>query len=256
MTLIKDYTHIDVCRNALEDNNTFTYFKSIPEFIKILEHTSEYYGNEYIKLIFSEHGDLANKLDWKKLTENDLIGNPIIINFLQLKDYIKIGDCYYSPSTIYYIYRGLDIISRILNNDVDNNVLEIGGGYGGQCKLIIDIAKMLNIEIKNYGIIDLEYPSKLQNKYLNYFKYDNIQFFEFEHITDLSVFEKYNKLISIYALSEFEIDIQEYYIRNILKNSTNYYILCNVYMKNNFFKTNKLIDALPNIGRYHKILLK
>jgi hypothetical protein len=255
MTKFHDYTHIDICKNALFNISIYNNFKRIPEYTKILEHTTEYFGIEYIKLIFSEHEKYAKLLDWKKLKENDLIGNPNLSNFIILKDYLNIDDCIFSPSTIYYIYRGLDIIDKILVND-NINILEIGGGYGGQCKLIIDMCSMLGININKYGIIDLESASKLQDKYLSTFEYKNVEFFEYENIKNFDDFKLYNNLISVYALSEFEVDVQDYYINNIIKYMDNIYILCNVQIDNTYFSDCKLIEGLPEVGRYHKLIYK
>jgi hypothetical protein len=146
----------------------------MPEYTKILEHTTEHYGHEYIKLMFDEFDREVLLLDWTKLKENDSIGNPNIVNFSELNPYLILNDCHYSPSTIYYIYRGLHIIKHLLKNAGDNtNILEIGGGYGGQCKLLLDMCNMLNIKINSYGIIDLSDSSKLQRKYLSTFNYNN-----------------------------------------------------------------------------------
>ena len=255
MTKISDYTHIDICKRALNDNNVFNNFKNYPGFTKILEHTSEDVGREYIELIFNDYKQYALSLDWVKLKENDMIGNPNIVNFSEMKNYIELDDYHYSPSTLYYIYRGLDIIDKLLTNNENNSILEIGGGYGGQCKLLLDMCNMLNVNIEKYCIIDLMYVSKLQKKYLGNFKYNNVDFFEFENINDYDPFKEYNRLISIFALSEFEIDVQNNYIDNIIKYFKNYYIVCNVHIDNQFFHNDKRVMAYPDVGRYHKIII-
>jgi len=256
MTEISDYTHIGICKKALDDDIVFNNFKKYPAFIKILEHTSEYIGHKYLDLIFNEYEKYALSLDWVKLMENDMIGNPDIVNFSKIKNYLKLDNYNYSPSTLYYIYRGLDIIDRLLINNKSNTILEIGGGYGGQCKLLLDMCEMLNVNIEKYGIIDLMYVSKLQNKYLSKFNYTNIDFFEFEDMNNFDVFREYDRLISVFALSEFEIDVQNYYIDNIIRNFNNYYILCNVHISNDFFINDKRIEAYPNVGRYYKLIVK
>ena len=76
-----EYTHADVCKRALVEDNIFNTFKQIPAFTKILEHTSQNYAEQYINLLFEQYKEYANQLDWKKLKENDIIGNPNIINF-------------------------------------------------------------------------------------------------------------------------------------------------------------------------------
>lgn len=257
MTKLSAYTHVDVSKNSLTDENIFNNFKRDSNYTKILEHTTTYYANEYIVEIFKNHSKYAQLLDWEKLKENDRIGNPIISDFRELKNYgIILNNYKYSPSTIYYIYRGLDIINKLFKEGESIRILEIGGGYGGQCKILLDMCKMLKINIETYGIIDLEYPSKLQKKYLDFFDYSNVQFYEFEYINDFDKFKDYNKLIAIYSLSEFEVDVQNFYIDNIIKNIPNYYILCNVEItESSFFKNDKLLDTQPKINRYHKLII-
>ena len=70
MTKLSEYTHINICKEALVDDNIFNNFKKMPEYTYVLEHTSEYLGQEYLKLIFKEHKNNAILLDWKKLKEN------------------------------------------------------------------------------------------------------------------------------------------------------------------------------------------
>jgi hypothetical protein len=250
----EDYVHVDICEEALTNEVVFNTFKSDPKYQHILEHTSVHYGREYAKLIINEYSDYASKLDWEKLKENDSIGKPNVINFPSLSEYNKSPN--YSPSTLYYVYRGLDIIHKLLQDGKDINILEIGGGYGGQCKLIMDMCEMLNISINSYGIIDLKYPSRLQNKYLSKFTYSNISFYEYGNITDFSVFKNYNKFFSNYALTEFDKHIQDSYVDNIIKYIEKFYILCNLPITNPLFSTNTtIVDAKPFVhGRYHKII--
>ena len=250
------YTHVNICKKSLTDNNIYENFKTFPEFTYILEHTTERYGHIYIQLMIEKYKDYMVLLDWKKLKENDIIGNPSMVNFIELKDYVGLENCYYSPSTIYYIYRGIDIIHNLLRNSKNFNILEIGGGYGGQCKLLIDMCVMFNVKIEKYGIIDLEYATKLQEKYLSTFGYKNIEYFGYESTKEFNYFELYNAVISIYALSEFDVDVQNYYVNNIIDNNKNYYILCNLEITNNLFNYNSIIDALPITGTYHKLLFK
>jgi hypothetical protein len=251
---VSDYSHVSVCIQSLKDDEVFGRFKKIPAFTFILEHTSEYYAHKYLDLLFKRYKSYLKSFNWEKLKENDILGSPNIIKFDEL---IKYCDGYYSPSTIYYIYRGIEIIDTILKEQKKINILEIGGGYGGQCKIIIDLCKFLKIKIENYGIIDLECVSKLQNKYLNYFKYKNVQYYEYENIKDFGVFERYDTLISMYALGEFEIDMQNYYIDNIIsKYIKKYFIIWNTQNINEYFINDIITDEEPKTNIDNKLIIK
>lgn len=256
MELHGKYPHENVCEKAINNDDFFNSFKRDSEFKYMFEHTTINYGHEYLKMIFEQYDKYVLLLDWEKLKENDSIGNAEITSFIELKHYITLNNYDFSPSTMYYIYRGLDIINKLLEDKKEINILEIGGGYGGQCKLLIDMCGMLGIKINNYGIIDKKLPSKLQIKYLNHFNYSNIHYYACEDIVDYNIFKEYNIVISIYALSEFNLITQNFYVDNILTYLPNYYILCNFFMPQNLFLNNTLIEGLPITGTYHKLLLK
>lgn len=250
-TNLELYTHVEICKKALTDEYVFNNFKTTPLFTKILEHTSEFNGHQYASSIIKNYNKYYHILDWKKLKENDIIGHPFIIDFPEL----QLNECHYSPSTIHYIHSGLFFIENVLKHVDKINILEIGGGYGGQCKILLDICKMTNIEVENYGIIDLEYVSKLQNKYLNSFEYTNVQYFEFENMKDFGIFKNYNVLFSSYGLSEFTTEIKNFYIDNIVKLIDNYYIEWNEEKIHPHFLNAKIIDEYPRTYIFNKSIV-
>jgi len=74
----QNYKHVEICKLALEDAESFNNFKRNPNFTKILEHTTVNFGNVYIDLMGNEYNDIIQKLNWGKLKENDNMGNPKI----------------------------------------------------------------------------------------------------------------------------------------------------------------------------------
>ena len=91
------------------------------------------------------------------------------------------------------------------------NIVEIGGGYGGQCKIISDYFK-----IKKYVIYDLPEVNKLQKKYLNKFNINNIFLKSFKSIEKE---DDCDIIISNYALSECNKNIQDVYFNNVINYS-------------------------------------
>ena len=248
---LSQYVHLKTCKEALTNEVVFNNFKNDSNYRVILEHTPLIFAEQYIELLFSEYKHYADLLDWDKLRENDKIGSPNIVNFPSLKKYIPYSD--YSPSTIYYICRGIHIIDKMITEDC--NILEIGGGYGGQCKLLIDMCRMLDVPVRSYGIIDLAYASRLQSKYLGMFGYD-VEYFEFESIGNFDQFSKYDLLISIYALGEFTTDVQDYYVNNIIDRVKNHYIIWNTENIHPYYKTASIVDEYPKTGRFNKLIIK
>ena len=102
------------------------------------------------------------------------------------------------------------------------NIIEIGGGYGGQCVII---KKYLNIS--SYSIVDLNEPLALTKKYLTKLNLnENVNFIDGKN-TSNKYLDSYDLVISNYAISECSKLVQEYYIENILSKSKQGYIIYN-----------------------------
>jgi len=105
-------------------------------------------------------------------------------------------------------------------------ICEIGGGYGGQAKMIWDI-----FEPPVYHIIDLPEVCDLQKRYL-----EDTRVKCFTKPTGLY----YDLVISNYALSE--IPDNKHYIESVLKKSKHGYITCNTDFVKLYFKHNRMPD--------------
>lgn len=200
--------YINICNLAASDNKYFDTFKSNPSYNTILEHVSYEQGLAYIDEI-EKNNDIMSQID--KFKENDILGGPILQDY----SHKNIGNI--SPSTLRYIkvLHDLNSLFGSLNNF---NICEIGGGYGGQCK-IIDIF----FDIESYTIIDLEDVNKLSKIYLDRLgTKTTIQYLKYPVIEN----KKYDLVISNYAFSELPIYVQDNYIP-ILKESKHGYITFN-----------------------------
>ena len=108
-----------------------------------------------------------------------------------------------------------------LCGSLDNfNIIEIGVGYGGQCKIISDF-----FNIQNYYLVDLDESLNLAEKYLNKLNVKNVKVVRPSEIARLD--KKFDLIISNYAFTEISRSIQEFYLNNILLKSTHGYITCN-----------------------------
>ena len=106
-------------------------------------------------------------------------------------------------------------------------ICEIGGGYGGQAKAIMDKCK-----VGCYHIIDLPEVVKLQERFLSSTIVEC-----FDYATGFI----YDLVISNYALSE--IPDNKYYIDEVLRKSRHGYITCNT----DLVKLNFPHSRLPDI---------
>jgi hypothetical protein len=98
-------------------------------------------------------------------------------------------------------------------------IVEIGGGYGGQCKIITDIFKP-----RSYTLVDLAEVLPLTQKYLKRLHVKNVRY---RTPPQLDSRQKYDLVISNYAFSECAKNIQDDYIKKLLNRARRGYITYN-----------------------------
>lgn len=246
------YVHVPICQSAIESEDAFNNFKTDRSFTTILEHTADSFSRMFLNRIISDYNNEFNLIDWNKVSENDSIGGPELLEYPQIPGQIK----FFSPSTIAYVFKALDILQHIKNSNLnDIDILEIGAGYGGQCKMIIDFAPLFDINIKSYLMIDLYWPNKLQEKYLNHLGYsDKLKFISYEDLYENKVdFPHYDYLISIYALSEFSSITQNFYLDK-LNNPKNYYLVWNSPSISDIFLLADIEEESPRTGPFNTLI--
>lgn len=216
------------CEMAAKNDRVFLTFKRNLAYTAILEHVSYSQGKEYLEIILSQSPELT---DWfNKFRENDRYGDPYIF------DYGPHGE--FSPTTLRYIKVLSDL--RTIFGDLNNmRVIEIGGGYGGQCKIISDV-----FDISSYIIVDLKPVLNLAKKYLDKLKVKNVKFLTADALTKN---EKYDLVISNYAFTECTKTVQDIYFEKVIMNSQRGYITCN------FISDNFGLDSYAKIDLINKI---
>lgn len=247
-----DYTNDEISKNAITNDTIFNNFKQIPEFTNILEHVNYKQGLqyiEYIKILTTKYNmDCAN-LHWNKYIENDILGNPTKYNYKEQLTFITNINTYnISPTTLRYICFGLQILDVIINTNKQNiSIVEVGGGYGGQCKILYDICLQFNINISKYTIIDLNNVSLLQNKYLTQLNVNNVVTLSNTECLDM-LDNEYDLFISNYALGEFKTDVQDFYIDNVLSKCNKSFITWNTHPINSKLNNINIQEEFPQTG--------
>jgi hypothetical protein len=158
--------YIEVINDAVARKD-ITQFKNQYHYTGVLEHVSYDLGFEYL------HNILKNtKISYQQIQDfcakNDKVGSPKLHTYPKLK---------VSPSSLRYIYHAHLILTylkaRYTNPDHEHEIVEVGGGYGGLFLAIDHFAKLYNVKIKSYDIIDLPEVIKLQDLVLG--SYTDIQ---------------------------------------------------------------------------------
>jgi putative sugar O-methyltransferase len=222
MNSISDsYDYKNICRLAYEDDKYFDTFKSNYSYNSILEHVTNEQGSLYLEYLYANFPEFENSIEKFKL--NDKYGGT------KKFSYGSIGEI--SPTTLRYI-KVLSDIKSIFGDLSGKKIIEIGVGYGGQCFIINQF-----FDIKDYSLIDLDEALLLNEKYLNKLNISHRKI-KIEEIYDIN--EEYDLVISNYAYSEINRDLQELYWDKIISKS-----------KNGYFTLN-FISHLFNINSYNE----
>lgn len=200
------------CLKAAKDRDIFNTFKINPEYNEILEHLSPILGQQYYEIVMRHYPKAISKIE--KIKINDIYGSPQLIDYYFGK---------YSATTLRYLKVAAEL-EHCFNNIKDMNIIEIGGGYGGQALVSKEIHGY-----KSWTIIDLPEAVELQKTYLSNFDSKNINCISY--LEDYSN-EKYDLIISNYAFSECNREVELDYIEKLMSNNEK------IYMTVNFIKTN------------------
>ena len=186
--------YLDACKNA--DLKTF---KRDIRLNRIFEHASVEQGKAYLDLILMQTPELL-----RNVFTNDMQGSPVIYDY-------GAGNIF-SPSTLQYIGVLSNLITRFGSLD-GKRIVEVGGGYGGQCRTVWDVYKP-----DAYRLVDLSEACELQVRYL---KDTNVR------ATSIIPDGEFDIFISNYALSE--IPNNDSYI-DLARRCKHGYITCNTDM--------------------------
>ena len=205
----KGYFEFDSYLSKCDINN----FKHNDNFNYMTEHLGENqveHAREYL-LEIRNLNLIDNTTINNLINVNDEIGNPV-----KYKIEDEIIEC--SPNTIKYIYFGLLNIKYILDDNKNiTDVIEIGGGYGGQCVILLKLFELFNININSYTLIDLNNVISFQNKYINLISPQNkCCFVKFEDV-HLYKFNINSYLFSSYSLSELNDQVRQFYYDSLFK---------------------------------------
>lgn len=197
------------CIEAVNNEDAFSQFKRHPDYREVLEHVSYEQGLEYLKIIREKYPEVLYYCD--QFRQNDLLGNP------HTYDYEDIG--HFSPTTLRYMKVAGELKQMLGDKLKQMHIVEIGGGYGGQCKILSDLCGFAS-----YTIVDLEACVALSKKYLNRLGINNVSFIA---NTAFAQTGPYDLVISNYAFSELDGDEQAEYLDKIICNTPYGYMTMN-----------------------------
>jgi hypothetical protein len=204
------------CEQAASDDKVFSNFKRSPIYQDVLEHVTCQQGLNYLAIVQKNDPDFLSHCD--QIMANDRIGNPVLFN------YSPFGS--FSPTTLRYLKVAADL-RREFGDLSQFDIVEIGGGYGGQCKLLFELTGFAS-----YTLIDLPECNHLSRKYLNQMNVENVNYIDCDQ---LELSGHYDLVISNFAFSEVEREEQLPYMHRILNPTPRGYMTGNFRLKNYIF---------------------
>lgn len=222
---------IKECKEAVENEELFKNFKSKPTISYVLGNLSKEQGDLYLNEI-RKNPTIASNIS--KFKVNDILGNAEKYQY----DIVEM-----SPTTLRYIHVLKDLVT---NHQMDNfNIIEVGGGYGGQCAII-----KTHADISKYSIVDIPGATDLTKKYLTALGISNNTEVINGNDRNHTYGQSYDLFISNYALSECVRETQQFYLDNIIKNCAHGYILFNeIGQGYGGYTLNEFSNALSRLGK-------
>jgi hypothetical protein len=106
------------------------------------------------------------------------------------------------------------------------SIVEVGGGYGGLCMAIHTYAEKFGVTPRQYSIVDLESPGKLQKRVLDMNGYSSVNCYNAENF-GAEIVDQDSFLISAYAFSEISEGLRRQYIEILFPNITHGFLAWN-----------------------------
>lgn len=213
------------CLKAAQNEKVFNNFKRDPAYTNITEHVTFEQGNEYLKTIKKEFPEILTYSDLFR--ENDILGNPYIF------DYGKDG--WFSPTTLRYMKVAGDLKKRF--GDLSQmHIVEIGGGCGGQCKVISDLCGFAS-----YTLIELPQVNELAKKYLDILGVSNVNYINSDNINAAGT---YDLVISNFGFSELDRTTQDAYLQKVVLPARKGYMTMNFTTKLFGIESMSMLDII------------
>ena len=204
-----------LCYSAARLPQVFENFRSNRLYLDVVEGVSPELGAQYLDMIFNGYSFQIRDEMWPILLKSDSVGNPPLYDYQTTEG----GIIHCSAATLRYIKVFFDIIS-LFDIDKIHTVAEIGIGYGGQCRVAMNILPTLR-----YKLIDLPEVLLLAERFLTTLdQKGDIRYIDGTHLYDAVPCDL---VISNYAFAELTKETQRFYLEKVIANSSAGYMTWN-----------------------------
>jgi len=202
----------EACQRAIQNEAAYARFKSDPFYALLYQSFSREEGVEILAHLERERPEFLKLCD--RFRESDALGSP------QTYDYGKYG--HFSPTTLHHIFIAAEIQEKI-GFSPSAHILQIGGGYGGLCKILHDRGAW-----ERYTIVDLPQHLALARKTLEKQGITNVCF---QTPEDFSPCTQYDMVISDLSFSEFARSTQKRWIATLVPRARSGLLFCHLFPK-------------------------
>lgn len=194
------------CEASARDDDLFAVFRRQKQCRQVVDTVRAAQGWEHLTKALLLKPGIARLLP--RIRENDRVGSPRTSPY-------PFGR--FSPTTMRYVHVAVDIMHRFGSLD-GMRIVEIGGGYGGQCRVLSCVANFAS-----YTIFDLNEALQLSQRYLDALGTKNVTLNSAFDVRETDS----DLVISNYAVSEVGRAAQDRYIDNVLRRARHGYLILN-----------------------------
>jgi hypothetical protein len=192
--------YLQLCHAANTQPKIYKIFRTSKAMHSVVDHVTFEQGDQYLRNILKTNNLTKNLIS--VVNQVDSIGNPRKFRY---KPY---GDL--SPLSLRYLNTFFNLKSNF--GDLNQlNIVEIGGGFGGQAALICSLSTP-----KSYTLLDLPVVILLQEKFVKDLKIKGDFYF---YSNPEMVRDQIDLVLSNYAFSELTKDVQDLYLETVILKS-------------------------------------
>jgi putative sugar O-methyltransferase len=196
------------CRLASRDSAVFASFRAAHIYEDMVENAKREDGEQSLTSLLARHPGYSARFE--EFRRNDSVGGP------RTEEFEDFG--HWSATTLRYVKILGDLES--LFGDLDGmHIVEIGAGYGGQCRLIL-----ARFPSASYTIFDLPEPGALAARFLEALGARGVAVNP--PAEELGA-KPIDLVISNYALSEIRRSVQHGYLEQVVSRARRGYMLWN-----------------------------
>lgn len=213
-TVAENEGYLKLCEQTAADEEMFKHFKRHPIYTIMQEGDSFEEGKQYAEKLTQQFSGMLVPNVLERFRANDLLGFP--------RCYIFEGFGAFSPTTLRYIKIACELKKHFGSLD-GMRIVQIGGGYGGQCKILSDL-----FHFKSYTMIDHRESLALAKKYLDELRIPAVEYVSLDEIPEKI---SCDLVISDFSFTESSASLQKMILARILSNSKRGYLICNLIPK-------------------------